>query len=81
METPLADALGFLEKQVGLKGLFVLDEVSEGLRNTPVTKRLKGLPFRHVLGLMLADLGRARLKDNRWIIISLGQGDQALIRP
>jgi hypothetical protein len=71
IETPLPAALKHLEEQVGMQGLFVLDEIPEELQNLPVTKRIKGHPFHQALGLLLSDFGRARLKDDRWIAISL----------
>jgi hypothetical protein len=81
VETPLVDALAHLEEQVGLKGLFILDEIPADSQMVPVTMRAENHPFGQVLGLLLADLGRARLKDDRWIVISIGQDDQTAILP
>jgi len=81
VETPLSAALGHLEKQVEMKGLFVLDEIPENLQNAPVTIRFKGQPFNQALGLLLEKFGRAKLKDDRWLSISLEQAAAAETSP
>ena len=82
VETPLTHSLGLMEKQVGLEGLFVFDDVPSDQQDGPVTMRVKNHPFSHVLALMLENRGfRVSLKEGSTIVISLEQNDQAVIRP
>lgn len=80
IETPFTQALGLMEKQVGLEGLFVFDDVPSGLRDAPVTMVVKQHPFSLVLGLMLENMScRASLKEGNVIVISNELIDQGAV--